>query len=78
MHTVIDNFLSVYAILLLQVGIEARFNVLNNGFPTVTILDTNANRQKKFSVPLFIIYEITEAGCVNNIQAKANAILFNI
>lgn len=43
-HAVINDFLSIYAILLLQVGIEARFNVLNNGFPTVTILDANADR----------------------------------
>lgn len=33
---------------------------------------------ENFNVPLFIIYEIAEAGCVNNSQAKANAILFNI
>lgn len=35
MNTVVNNFLPVYAVLLLQVGVEAALNVLNNGFPAV-------------------------------------------
>lgn len=32
-NTVINNFLPVDAVLLLQVGVETGFNVLNNGLP---------------------------------------------
>ena len=43
MHAVIDDFLSIDTVLLLQISIEARFNVLNNRFPTATDLSDDVN-----------------------------------
>lgn len=35
MDTVIDELLSVHAVFLLEVGIEARFNIFDDRLPTV-------------------------------------------
>lgn len=77
MDTIVGNFLPVNAVLLLQVRVKARFNILNNGFPAETRLVEELCAHKRL-LPIFVVDEVTESWCVNNCKAKTDTILFDV
>ena len=66
-HAIVNDLLSVYAILLLQIRIKARFDVLDNRLPAKMTISLRSYGYKNHKdVPFFVIDKVTETRSIDN------------
>ena len=83
MDTVVDDLLAVDATLLLEVRIESRLDVVEDGLPATQMaqlepLSRSHKRPVHADVPLIVVDEVTKTGGINNSQAESHTVLFDI
>ena len=66
MDTVVDNFLTVDLVLVFQILVESRFDVLNNWSPTGDRFRGKLGRGGTRREPLIVVYKVTETRGINN------------
>lgn len=66
MDTVVDDFGSVHAILLLEIRVEPRLNVLDNGFPARRGISRVKIWCHAYKLPVIVVDKITETGSINH------------
>lgn len=77
-HAVVDNLLTVHAILLLQIRIKAGLDILNNRLPAKITINAKIASEIQPLAPLFVVDEVAKTRGINDSQAKANTILFDV
>jgi hypothetical protein len=77
-NAIVDDFQTVDTVLLLQVGIEAILDVLDNGFPAGKVSTTNFDPNAEINKPLVVVDKVAKARCVHDGEVKTDAILLNV
>lgn len=78
MDTIIHHTSSINTILLLQISIKARFNVIKDWFPAIIMCWFCNPLSILFAIPFFVIYKITKSRCIHHCQSQLDTILFQI
>jgi len=74
---VVNDFLTVDLVFVVQILVKSGLNVLNNWSPTRDVSE-GKRRGEANRLPLIIVHEITETRGINNGQTEANTILLNV
>ena len=80
---VVDNLLAVDAGLLLEVRIESRLDVVEDGLPAAQMAKSERQSPKETArtaadAPLIVVHKVTETRGVDDSQAESHSVLFNI
>ena len=76
MNAVIHNLLTIDAILLLQVRIKARLDVVEDGSPTAVCQEGICGC--KIIVPVVVVDKVAKTGGIDDCQVKTDTVLFNV
>jgi hypothetical protein len=81
--TIVDNFLTVDAVLLLEVGIEPRLDVLEDGLPATQMARSEPpspvpTASTPVDTPLIVVDKVTETGGIDDSQAESHTGLLNV
>ena len=76
-NTVIDQFEPVDSVLLLEVGIESCIDIVDNGFPA-GLSASPLLRLGGESLPLVVVYEITESRGIDHRQFQPHTSFLDI
>lgn len=77
---IVDNLLAVHAVLLLEIGIVARLDVLDDGIPAASHVtnEPRTERESGWSKPVFIVDKVAKSRCIHHVQAQAHTILLDV
>lgn len=78
MHSVVNNLLTVDTVLLFEIRVEPRFNIVNDRPPTKGVIRVKFDCNSFRTLPIVVVNKVTKSWGVDNVQVKTNAVLLDV